>query len=516
MDVFTSSTLTLELTSTFSGFTAENSGHLSRLRALKSFLDARPQVKPVTDLLPANIDEMNARLDLIEAVRNKIITFEPDRPPLNHLQFSYLMGMPLVDLQRSAYSGTGHVVEAVHGLGKFTAYFFNSQRSFAPSPTGILSTRSQRSQVQQTQTTINECKRLDQHRCIVTGLADPQVCHIVPFAWNQSQEHLEKTRKLLRKVDYLFIEKNAEASETIMEIIKGVKSSDKPWNVLCVSPQLHTWWGKAFFGFKYQDAVLCEDDPNYSIISLQFVWMPSNVKAMPTDQIDLKAQRNSSTALGAHLNHRYGQGPLSACTTCRETLGVKCHDISSNRPIESGTIIKVKRLTEHRGFFEHVIKLQWSIIRAAAMSGGPLTGDDSVSSDCGEEEMGHWEEEEQDDSINKFNKWLELISPEVGTLMMGLMMNLGCLVMSLVAEWFRGGWAIDIKLDVKLWAFRAVGNKIVCFFGKPFSLVTDIVERVQEFRTLVGLCGGGLQVLLHRILVTKEPFGIPLYHMRSS
>ncbi|KAG5791592.1 hypothetical protein H9Q69_009351 [Fusarium xylarioides] len=281
------------------------------------------QVKPVADLLP--IDEMNARLHLIQVIRDRMVKLKPDRP-LNHIQFCYLMGMSLGDL--GAIS-----VQTIYGLEKLTAYFFNSQQYFIPSRSATPSTRSRDSL----------CAELDQHRCIVTGLTDPQ----------------------------------------------------------------------------YDSATLCEDDPDYSIISLQFVWMPSNVKAMATDQIDLNVQRDPSTALGSYLNHRYGQGPLSACmtrdcATCQETQGVKCHDISSNRPVESGTIVKVKRLTKDRHLLEHVIKLQWSIISAAALSGGPLIGDDCVSSDSEEEEMECWEEDGQDDSIDKVDKWLELQNSEDG------------------------------------------------------------------------------------------------------
>ncbi|KAF5681708.1 sulfate adenylyltransferase subunit 2 [Fusarium circinatum] len=379
------------------------------------------QVKPVTNLLPINIEETIVRLDLIEIVRNKMAYLKPDRP-LNHIQFCYLVGMPLGDLRAFAYSGPGHVVKTIRGLEKLTAYFFKSQEYFIPFPPATPSTRSQGPL----------CTELDRHRCIVTGLSDPQVCYIVPFAWNQTQEHLEKTRRVLGKVDYFIFEKTAEASETNMEIIKGVRSSDMPWNVLRLSPQLHTWWGKAYFGFKYYDTVLCEDDPNYSIISLQFVWMPCNVKALAKEQVDLAAQRDPLTALGVHLTHRYGDGPLSACTTrnctkCRETLGVQCHDISSNRPVESGTIVKVRRLTKHRGLLEHVIKLQWSVICAAAMSGGAQIYEDELLSDsedspCGsvpeqqdleesEEELKEAGENARQASIEKVDSWLQQWEP---------------------------------------------------------------------------------------------------------
>ncbi|KAF5247268.1 hypothetical protein FANTH_6525 [Fusarium anthophilum] len=404
-----------ELSSAFSAITAENGGHPSHL-PLKS-LDARPQVKPVSDLLP--VHEMNARLDLIEVVQTNIAVLRPDRP-LNHIQFCYLVGMPLGDLQALAHLPSLLVVDAVHELGKLTAYCnLQADKYFDPSYTGTPSIRSQGSPRTEP----------DQHRCMVTGLANPQACHIVPFHWNQDQEHVEKTTKLLKTVQTVAFEhRTVNASKTLMEITKDAKSSDMPWNLLCLMPQLYTWWGKAYFGFKYHDATLCKDDPSYSIISLQFVWMPCNVKALATEQVDLAAQRNPLTALGSYLSHRYGQGPLSACTArdctkCRETLGVKCHDISSNRPIDSGTIVKVRRLTKHRVLFEHVIKLQWSVLCAAAMSGGAQIYDDELLSDsedypCGsvpeqqdleesEEELKEAGENSRQASIEKVESWLQ-------------------------------------------------------------------------------------------------------------
>ncbi|KAG5762923.1 hypothetical protein H9Q72_008961 [Fusarium xylarioides] len=71
------------------------------------------QVKPVADLLP--IDEMNARLHLIQVIRDRMVKLKPDRP-LNHIQFCYLMGMSLGDL--GAIS-----VQTIYGLEKLTAYF---------------------------------------------------------------------------------------------------------------------------------------------------------------------------------------------------------------------------------------------------------------------------------------------------------------------------------------------------------------------------------------------------------
>ncbi|CAG9987913.1 unnamed protein product [Clonostachys byssicola] len=31
----------------------------------------------------------------------------------------------------------------------------------------------------------------DKDRCVVTGLANPQDCHIIPFTWNSTEEQLQ-------------------------------------------------------------------------------------------------------------------------------------------------------------------------------------------------------------------------------------------------------------------------------------------------------------------------------------
>jgi hypothetical protein len=109
-----------EIQQSFFSFLDQNAGHPTRLNALKSFLDAQPEVQPVADLLPA--DEIHDRLEVIEVIRKKIAELRPDRPPLNHIQFCYLFGMPLAALQRFAYLGDLYVSDAIHSLGKLTAH----------------------------------------------------------------------------------------------------------------------------------------------------------------------------------------------------------------------------------------------------------------------------------------------------------------------------------------------------------------------------------------------------------
>lgn len=74
----------------------------------------------MTDLLP--VDEMSDRLDLIEVIRNNLIILTPGRP-LDHIQFSYLIGMSLKDLRMFLnITGPATVLQTINGLGKLTAH----------------------------------------------------------------------------------------------------------------------------------------------------------------------------------------------------------------------------------------------------------------------------------------------------------------------------------------------------------------------------------------------------------
>ncbi|KAF4954485.1 hypothetical protein FGADI_5264 [Fusarium gaditjirri] len=384
------------------------------------------------DPFPA-IDEVEERRAIIEQMRDDAITFTPYVPPMNYMQFSYLMGMPLPNLRALSQQTPTSATLSFVFLGRLTSHFFEGQ-AYNTSPltpatnaSAPWSARLGTCPVSPNSSTIEYCRRLDWNRCIVTGLPESQICPILPLTWNETEDNLQKTRTLLGCVQGVILERNREAYVADAELVRGVHCTEKAWNALNLSPQLQTWWGKAFFGFKYHGATVCEDDPDYSIILLQFVWMPCSTKARAFEEVDPEAERDPSTGFRSYLDHRYGGDSSTVCratdcAACEKTMGVRCYDIATGQRIKSGTIIKVKRLTEHRPLFEHTIKTQWSIICAASLSGGPLTDDDPLSSESedssggsiseeedmrlSDEGLSEPEEYERQESFYKVNKWL--------------------------------------------------------------------------------------------------------------
>ncbi|KAK3689595.1 hypothetical protein B0T22DRAFT_379668, partial [Podospora appendiculata] len=95
----------------------------------------------------------------------------------------------------------------------------------------------------------------DQNRCVITGTSDPEVCHIIPFAANSTEEARGRWRHAITSVAQLNMVKtlNNEDSYALERRLLSLFSSevgvsDRHWNTISLSPALHDWWGKAYFG----------------------------------------------------------------------------------------------------------------------------------------------------------------------------------------------------------------------------------------------------------------------------
>lgn len=205
-----------------------------------------------------------------------------------------------------------------------------------------------------------KCRQRDGHRCIITKTDCPQVCHVVPFSWSGSGCAEVMSKLFYGMTDRYLLGGDGVDDEMRVELMSG--NSDKSWNMICLSPSLHTWWGKAYFGLKYLGLMPSESGNAQSkvTVTLEFRWLKQNPYSKATDTLNQQQQHDFRAKLVE------APQPAVAANVC-----------PSNRPILSGQTFDVTLDEIDAPKFITVIKIQWALVQLAAMSGGAEPSDKS-------------------------------------------------------------------------------------------------------------------------------------------
>ncbi|POR37327.1 Uncharacterized protein TPAR_02483 [Tolypocladium paradoxum] len=195
----------------------------------------------------------------------------------------------------------------------------------------------------------NKAYERDNHACIVTGIIQAEVCHILPFALNSTQKNLEVTRHASGFLTALFGTSYEDDAGTLL--YDSIGCSDRAWNMLCLNRQLHWWWSKAFFAFKCL-GITPKDESN-SCIDIQFHWIRMRGTA-PKAKVDVTVDS---------IQNLLRDSPTSECSFWAT-------HVDSGRAVDSGEIFEI--VLEHKKAtkMKIMIDIQWAITRLAAMSGG--------------------------------------------------------------------------------------------------------------------------------------------------
>jgi hypothetical protein len=195
-----------------------------------------------------------------------------------------------------------------------------------------------------------ERKRLDNNACLITSTADPEVCHIIPFASCARPNTLANFCHYLTDASWI-ISPSSDDESTINLLAREVGGSDKAWNMLCLNQQLHYWWGKPYFGLKYLESEIPTENPDVTIIAVQFQWLPKlqNRMTLQRDAESIKQFLESETVpKGGVIKAFRGSG----------------------HPVQSGDIFRIKVSTTDADKMRQALNLQWALVRIAALSGG--------------------------------------------------------------------------------------------------------------------------------------------------
>ncbi|KAF4512355.1 hypothetical protein G6O67_001506 [Ophiocordyceps sinensis] len=350
---------------------------------LERFLEDRPVFQPPLDLLP--VDEYQLRVDIVAQIEKRLRSGRQEFR-INAAVFSLLMITPLHILKKLGQIQVGNIfyccVINLYGhivtMGPIKAISSEADSAEATRPgkrpwlqyepgsaTGPAHKRirsegsgSRRvnvsSSVHGNKSQVTKCEQRDGHRCVVTKTDCPQVCHIVPLCWRGSNGEEVMDRLCDGMTAQYLLGWDRLDGDLKNRLICG--ESDKSWNMICLSPSLHAWWGKCYFGLKYLGSTPC--DAAKVRVTLEFRWLQQNKHTKASHILDEQQQRDFRDEL-LRAPH-----PAVAANVC-----------SSNRPILSGQTVDVTLDESDAPKFIGVIKIQWAMVQLAAMSGGAEPND---------------------------------------------------------------------------------------------------------------------------------------------
>ncbi|CAK7237237.1 hypothetical protein SCUCBS95973_009892 [Sporothrix curviconia] len=363
--------------------------------ALKLFMSAPIPVLSNTTWLPP-ADEAATRLDLARQLRHNIVDCVPH---LDHnfsftaVQLAAIVVMPLDRLQKFVQETASDLddfhrlvfargfVDNTEPLPDALSYFLQGQHPSAPSkkrktpgqdPQPVEQARGSNAVRGQDYVLRNDqqrrkvrvvvpCLARDEHKCMLSHSMHPEACHIIPFSFNSNRNNLDDyTRRFALCMELISSPlQNTRPSTSL--ITAGLGASDQYWNMLSISPYLHSWWAKAYWAF--QCTGIESSDDGHAVV-LVFYWMPHR-RGVPRQKVSLEpGATDYQDMMGARGS--YGTGRVPGSQSQGFANGIQ-HD--SFRPIVSGQVFRVLLDTlEDAQKMKAMVDIQWACVRVAAMS----------------------------------------------------------------------------------------------------------------------------------------------------
>lgn len=227
-----------------------------------------------------------------------------------------------------------------------------------------------------------KCIYRDRSACILLGTANPEACHIIPFAINSTQRSVAEVWDR-RRFDCLWPDTPVRRHR----LLTGhLGCSDKVWNMISLNRQMHKWWSEAFFALKCLGIIPAQDLSGDATIQLQFHWMPRRAEGQQqTRQTDLKGKgwagaTDASLHWARPVNLNNGEA-MKMVNDWKErtqygtpdilpTGGtVSAADAATCRLLQTGHIVELQMSLEEAENIKAMVELQWACLQIASMSG---------------------------------------------------------------------------------------------------------------------------------------------------
>ena len=223
--------------------------------------------------------------------------------------------------------------------------------------------------------------------CVITGSSHPETCHIWPFSANNNVDNFTNTQEVLsRSLGLLSPSLFSGLTQLLAPDTDELGSSDKAWNMIALSPELQSYWSKAYFGLKWIGADNpTSNDNDIATFKVEWHWLPrdavgalerrlgklkrTNHCSLP--EIDLKSEKVVN--LVCHALKEAWTPPSSTFPELARTKYA-----SSSRPVETGHIISLRVKRSDLDKTEILIKTQWLAVQMAALSGAGEIADELI------------------------------------------------------------------------------------------------------------------------------------------
>ncbi|KAM4060443.1 HNH endonuclease [Hirsutella rhossiliensis] len=392
----------------FFAFLDKHDGDHAIMRDLRKFLQGNHDFSPAVDRMP--MDEYEERLRLVCALTAVIEVKSSIAPTLRAAEFSAFMVAPLGrlrtmlragDVDSLPYDTALHVLTALHSTHNLLRVFLRGPGTMAPATSSLSDSTSPRprkrarsgsnlrwtsrpgsgapldpSQLQARARSRAERQRAfvrDKGLCVITGTSYPQVCHIVPFSWTESQKNCDILKEVILIPKDVIWNDDDLPSEAWTALWREPGSCDKSWNMLSLNPLLHVWWARSFFGLEYLGRLPAEEDGDKAgaviPVELRFRWLRRHPTARPDMVINFDDERDYANCFVSRLY----DSPTDPATAERFVV--------SGQSVRTGHTICVRVPEPDADKFVAAVKVQWALTQIAAMCGFAETCDDDYDDD---------------------------------------------------------------------------------------------------------------------------------------
>ncbi|EPE07861.1 hypothetical protein F503_00583 [Ophiostoma piceae UAMH 11346] len=339
-------------------------------------LTERPQRAAVQRF--CSVEEAEERLELARQVEAQ---WASRQKTFSRFQVSALLILPLPAL-REAASDLSMTFLATEALVRTYLQMGQQDTDDADS-----SSRQDGRRIQRNRRAAEACLIRDGRRCIFMHTAQPEACHIFPFAATATQMGVNRLSDIPSLLDGILGTRDQAAG-----LLFGVGLSDHAWNMVSLERQLHKWWALGYWGMKCLGVLPVRGNGDGdgdgaaapADITLQFHWLPRQL-ASATGQPTTASRGQSwaeptgiasgeAAALWTEWTEellQHASGPYSgagAGAGAGEPV-IAAAIPASSRALLTGATATIRMPLQDAIKMKAMIDLQWACLSIASMSG---------------------------------------------------------------------------------------------------------------------------------------------------